>query len=238
MKCVSMLLPNSRHCWMAAAVALVAGISVAIATAVQPLPPDSSFRGKTFDEWNTLAAENAISDFLGIGGLPDTVKKVRLLPGAQTPGPGGQNEFEFDVVLAPGTGFCIPPWFAFGEAYDDGTVDDPVALADLLAEILATTYVKTELDGKVLVEGTGAELADYYYGPTYFDAPVPYAEPQFRFEGEDGPVNAIAALWSIGVGSVYHPLPPGEHTLVHTHFSPFFGHEEPQILTYHIVVGK
>jgi hypothetical protein len=124
----------------------------------------------------------------------------------------------------------LPPWFAFGELYADGSEDDPDELAWLIELLLDTTFVMTELDGEVLLAGTGSELADYNFGPTYFDEPVYYAE--------ETPYGSVAALWAVGVGSVYHALPPGEHTLVQTHFSPLFGQTEPQVFIYHIVVGK
>lgn len=215
-------------------IATVAGIAV---TAEPPLPPNEKFRGKSFDEWNVLAAENAISDFLGTGGLDDpTIKKVRLLPSVQTPDPD-TNIFEFDIVARPGTAFCIGPWFTFGELYDNGGADDPTNAIEEL--VLPTTEIATMLDGEVLLEGAATELADYSFGPTFFGEPVFYDEPQFRFNDDSGnPVNAIAALWVVGIGSVYGPLPPGEHTLVHIHSSPGFGQVEDQIFIYNITVSN
>ena len=46
------------------------------------------------------------------------------MPGAITPGPNEEHEFHFDVFADSGTGFCLPPWFAFGEAYDDGSYQE------------------------------------------------------------------------------------------------------------------
>ena len=104
-----------------------------------------------------------------------------------------------------------------------------VALADLLALIFETTDIETVLDGEVLLDGTGADLEQYLFGPVYYNEPIVYAEPQPR--GPD--LNATAALWVMGIGSVYRPLPAGAHTLVSTVDSAFFGFMQ---FTYHITV--
>jgi hypothetical protein len=41
-------------------------------------------------------------------------------------------------------------------------------------------------------------------------------------------------LWVAGIGAVYHPLPVGEHTLVYTVQSAFFGDFQ---FTYRITVA-
>lgn len=120
-----------------------------------------------------------------------------------------------------------PPLFIFGELYDDGTEDDPNdPIIDFFFE---TTSVEARLDGKVLLEGVASELGEYRFGPLPFDEPIFYAEPQPR--GPD--LHAVAALFVLGVGSVYRPLPVGEHTLVITVDSLFFGTRQT---TYHITV--
>jgi hypothetical protein len=86
------------------------------------------------------------------------------------------------------------------------------------------------LDGRVLLDGSGTELERFRFGPTYFDEPIVYAEPQPR--GPD--VNATAALFVRGIGAVYHPLPVGQHTLVNVVHSQFFGDFQ---VTYHITVS-
>jgi hypothetical protein len=163
-----------------------------------------------------LQNEWAIADFFSAeNDRPDTVKGLRFLPGAFNGG-----EFEFDVTVKPGTGFVSPPWFAFGELYEDGTFDDPEALADLLDFIFMNRTVEVVLDGEVVLSGTLDQLSAFAYGPTFFDSPIPYAEPQDR-----GPGNspAVAAIWTIGITAVYHPLPKGQHTLEVTTDGPVFG---------------
>lgn len=209
--------------------ALLLGMSAvgSACQAGQPTPPQSGAFGMSFEDWNVAQTSYAIEAGLGTDPDPDdTVGRVRLLPGSffdPTP--------EFDITMPPGTPFVAAPFFVFGESYDDPNVpdDDPLALADLLALIFATTDIETVIDGEVLLDGTGAELSDFLFGPVYFDEPIVYAEPQAR--GPD--LNATAALWVMGIGSVYRPLPVGEHTLVSTVDSAFFGFMQ---FTYHITV--
>ena len=191
-------------------------IAVASATAGQPLPPQAKFRGKTVADWSLLQNEWAIATDLGQQtGLSDTVKGMRFLP--QGFGPG---DFEFDVTVPPGTGIVSSPFFAFGELYADMTSDDPDALAEVLNLIFSERTIEVRLDGDIVQSGTPEELSAYTYGPTFFDEPVFYDEPQDRGEGSP---PAIAAIWTIGLGGVYHPLTPGEHTLVVESDGPVFG---------------
>jgi len=174
------------------------------------MPPQSHGFGLPFEQWNVLQTGFGIETQLGgITGLSDTVRNVQLLPLTIF-----GLESVFNVTLRPGTPFVAAPLPLFGERYDDPNVpdDDPVASADFLEEFFATAEIRTVLDGRILLNGTGAELGQYLYGPVFFDAPIVYAEPQPR--GDD--LNAIAALWTMGIGSVYRPLPVGEHTLVYT----------------------
>jgi hypothetical protein len=192
------------------------------------VPPQSHAFGKSFEAWNVLQTQRALE--VGLGGgttRSDTVGRVRLLPVDFTnPRP------EFDITLPPGTPFVAAPLFLFGERYDDPTMpdDDPAELASALEEIFATTHIRTEPDGQVLLDGTGTELAGFRFGPVFFDAPIVYADPQPR--GEE--LNAVAALWVTGIGSVYHPLPVGEHTLVYTVHGEFVGDTQ---FTYHLTVA-
>jgi hypothetical protein len=184
------------------------------------LPPQASFRGKSFAEWNFLWSQRTIE--LNLGGstrVPETIKKVRLLPSVVTPG-----TYEFDVTIPTGTAVVTSPLFIYGEHYDNPNVPDdtPQLIVDL--QLFETADIEVIFDGDVLLQGTGADLARWHFGPTYFDPPIQYAEPQFRGTDEDGnPVNAIEALFVEGIGTVYHPLPPGQHTLVQNLSSPFFG---------------
>lgn len=192
------------------------------------LPPQSNAFGKSFEQWSVLQTQWAIA--LGLGDpteLSDTVGRVRLLPGEFfNPTP------VFDIALAPGTPFVASPFFIFGERYDDPNVpdDDPIALAALLAEILSTAQIQIVLDGRPLLEGSGAETEPFVFGPAYFDEPIAYSLPQPRGPG----LNSVAALWVAGIGALYRPLPVGEHTLVYTVQSAFFGDFQ---FTYRITVA-
>jgi hypothetical protein len=203
-------------------VLLVTAMSVVIAgdDAGPLVQPQSSFRGLSFDEWNVLWSERTIElNLAGASQVPETLKKVRFLPSVVTPG-----SFEFDVTIPPGTGFVTSPFFVYGERYDNPAVPDdtPQLIIDL--QLFETAGIKVSLDGQVLLDGTGADLDRWHFGPTYFDPPIAYAEPQFRFNDENGnPVNAVDALFVEGIGTVYHPLPPGQHTLIQDLSSPFFG---------------
>ena len=195
------------------------------------VPPQSHAFGKSFEEWNVLQTEWATTAGLGAGPTPsDTVGGVRLFP----------TEFfvtpqEFHITLPPGTPFVAAPVFVIGEHYDDLNVpdDDPIALADFLEGVFATVKIRTVLDGQVLLDGTGTELAPFGFGPVFFDEPVVYAEPQPRGPG----LNAIAALWVMGIGSVYRPLPVGEHTLVYDVRDFIIAVNPTFKLTYHITVS-
>jgi hypothetical protein len=204
------------------------GLSRAQASPSPLVPPQSDAFGKSFEEWNVLQTQFVLETGLGgATGASDTVGRVRLLPGELfDPTP------VFNLTLPPGTPFVVSPFFVFGERYDDPNVpdDDPIVLAPVLEEIFATADIQIVLDGQVLLDGTGAELEQFRFGPVYFDEPIVYAEPQPR--GPD--LNAVAALWVTGIGSVYHPLPMGQHTLVQSVHSAFFGDFQ---FTYHITVS-
>jgi len=193
------------------------------------MPPQSHAFGKSLEAWNVLWTQRALEE--GLGGetdISDTVGRVRLLPSDvldSTP--------VFDITLDPGTPFVATPFFIYGERYDDPNApdDDPITLAPVLDQIFADVEVQIVLDGQVLLEGTGAQLQGFLFGPVYFDEPIVYAEPQPRGTN----LNSIAALWVMGIGAVYHPLPVGQHTLVYTVHSSFFG---DFLFTYHITVSS
>jgi hypothetical protein len=229
----------SRIAKRSAVTLLVALLGVVFAPAVYPgqggpsplVPPQSNAFGKSFAEWNVLQTQRAIE--VGLGGgttRSDTVGRVRLFPGEFFVTPR-----EFDITLPPGTPFVASPVFVFGERYSNPGVpdDDPIALAPFLEEkVFAITDIETVFDGQVLLDGTVTELKQFRFGPVFFDEPIVYAEPQPR----PGGLNAIAALWVTGTGSVYRPLPVGEHTLVYT------VHGDGEVLrdfqiTYHITVS-
>jgi hypothetical protein len=214
--------------WMV--VTSVVLVAVAPVTAGQPMPANAKFRGKTLAEWSFLQNEWIIATGLGGETRPDTVGKTQFLPG-----PFGPGTHEFDVVTTPGTSLVSPPFFAFGELYDDGSFDDPndPFLAGIIDTVFNETQLDVTLDGKLVLSGTPAELGGYAYGfddPLFFDEPIFYAEPQNR-----GDKNAVAALWTTGVGAIYHPLSPGEHTLEVTQDGPIFGFFD---ITFNITVQK
>ena len=122
-----------------------------------------------------------------------------------------------------------PPFFIFGERYADPNVPDDNPADPILDVFFETTEIQTVLDGRVLLNGTGTELERFRFGPVYFDEPIVYAEPH-----ETPWASTIAALFVVGIGSVYHPLPVGQHTLVYTVQSAFFGDYQ---ITYHITVS-
>ncbi|HJQ80487.1 MAG TPA: PEP-CTERM sorting domain-containing protein [Lacipirellulaceae bacterium] len=231
MKRASRLVPRAKFRfvpWMV--IATVSAVAIAPATAKQPVPAQGKFRGKTLAEWSFLQNEWIIATGLGGQTLPDTVNKMQFLPG-----PFGAGTHEFDVVVPAGTGLVSPPFFAFGELYEDGSFDDPndPFLAGIIDTVFNETQLDVTLDGKLVLSGTPAELGEYAYGfddPLFFDEPIVYAEPQDR-----GGINAVAALWTAGVGAIYHPLSPGEHTLEVVQDGPIFGFFD---ITFNITVEK
>jgi hypothetical protein len=190
--------------------------SITPSSLAQLVQPNSHAYGKSFEEWNVLFAQRAIEEGLGEGSeIDETVGRVRLLPGSLYTGP-----FEFDVTLPPGTPFVAPAVWLFGETYDNGTEDDP--FDPFIVDVFENFEVLLVFDGEVLMDDTVAELERFQFGPVYFDEPLVYSEPLPRGPG----VNATSAIWTEGLGSVFHPLPPGEHTLVQVFDSEFFGHVE------------
>jgi hypothetical protein len=190
------------------------------------VPPNSHAYGKSFEEWNVLYTQWAVATELGGKNLSNTVDGVRFLPN-NVAHPG---TYEFDVTMNPGTPFVAPPFPVFGEMYADGSQDDPDD--PILGLIFDLTDIQVVLDGKMLMDSTAAELAKYQYGPVYFEHPVPYAEPY----DHGGGVYSTAAVWTIGVGAVYHPLPVGRHTLVVSTDDHGMGLGSYQF-TYHITVS-
>lgn len=174
------------------------------------VPPTANFQGKSYAEWNVLASEFAITTGLTGQEFPDTVGRVRFLP--------YYGATEFSIEVDPGTAIALPAFFIFGERYEHGTQDE--ATDEIVEFFLGTSFIETRLNGRVLLEGLGSELGAYQFGPVNFDEPIWYSEPQPR--GPDFP-NAVAAAVVFGVGSVYRPLPVGEHTLEITVDSEFFG---------------
>jgi hypothetical protein len=190
------------------------------------VPPQSHAFGKSFEQWNVLYSEWAIASVLGgATDLSDTLGQVRFLPAdLSDPSP------EFHVTLPPGTPFVAPPFVVWGGRYDDPNVADDNPADPILDVFFENAEIQTILDGHVLLDGTGTELERFRFGPVYFDEPIVFDEPVPISPG----LNSTAALFVVGIGSVYHPLPVGQHTLVYTVHSPEFGNTQS---TYHITVS-
>lgn len=185
------------------------------------VPPNSNAYGKSFQLWNVLYTQWMVETYYGGQTPSNTVGQVRFLPNNPIPG-----EYVFNVTLKPGTPFVAPPFPTFGETYDNAPPDDP---NDLFIEfIIATAEVRVVLDGRVLMDDTVDNLGRYKFGTEYFEPPVTYGQPQPRGDN----LNSTSAIWTQGIGAVYHPLPVGRHTLVST-ASSLLGEYK---LTYNITV--
>jgi hypothetical protein len=194
-------------------VALVAELSAGKGGKSPLMPPQAKYNGISSDDLSVLASEYAIATSLGAQIPPNGVKNVQFLPGNTFSG----TEATFDVEVAAGTAIAFPSFFVFFENYDNDTFDDPndPAIIEFVDFVFDTTSIKTTLDGKTLLDGVASDFADYQFGLSLFDEPIVYAEPQFRFTDASGnDVHSVSAFAVMGTGSVYHPLPVGEHTLV------------------------
>lgn len=169
------------------------------------VPPHSRAFGKSFEEWNYLYVKWFEETYLAGQTPSNTVGRVRFLPGNHIPG-----TYEFDVKMRPGTPFVFPPFPVIGEIYDDPNVPPDNPADPFVDYIFDTTYIRVELDGRVLFDGFASDYCDFEYGPLYFDPAIVYATPLPRGPG----LNATAALWTQGIGAVYRPLPVGRHTLL------------------------
>jgi len=196
------------------------------------IPPQSHAFGMPVDQWNVLqvhwALEFQLAGHTDPDTNPNTVGRVRFLPVDVL-----ANQGVFHVTLKAGRAFALPPFVVYGEHYDNPSVpdDDPedAGFAAFLEQIFADANISTTLDGRTLLQGYAAELESFMFGPSWFDAPIVYKEPLPRGEN----LNAIAALWAMGIGSVYRPLPVGEHELTYHVKTSFFGNFDN---TYHIRV--
>lgn len=185
--------------------------------------PNAHFRGKSFDQWNVVYTKWAIATYLGGQSASNTVKGVRFLPNQL----GAPGTYTFNVTLKPGTPFVAPPFPVFGEAYDNGTQDVPDAAT--IAFVFDTAYITVTLDGQTLMNDWASDLASYQFGPVDINPPIAYAQPR----DVGGGVFATAAIFTLGVGAVYHPLPVGQHTLINTVTGPLGDYT----FTYNITVS-
>jgi hypothetical protein len=189
----------------------------------QLLPP-GDFQGKSLDEWTLDWSQWSIATGLGGQTLPDTVDGVKYLP----PNFGG-GDFVTSLTVSRDTPLLVSPFFVFGERYDNGTEDNPND--PIIDQIMDDAMIRTTFDGNVLLEGQASDFPERTFGVTVFAEPIPYAQPQPRGPG----VNAVAAIFGIGIGTMYADLPLGEHTIRNVYNSPnFFG--GPYSFTYNITV--
>lgn len=186
------------------------------------LVPAGSFRGRTLNEWGRSFVEWGIATGAGGQSLPNTLDGVRFLPPNFGSGDSVQN-----LTVALGTPLYLSPYFVVGEAYDNGTADDP---ADPIIPTLFTqTSIKTTYDGNMVFDGIVSSFADRKVDPYIFATPITYVPPQPR-----GGVNAISATFHAGgMAAIFDNLSLGDHTIRNEVDSQFFGKSS---YTYHIKV--
>jgi hypothetical protein len=190
---------------------LTALLTLAPAISRAQLVPPGDFRGKSLAQWSFDWTEWGLKTGLGGQTLPDTVDGVRYLP------PNLGSTFVTSLTIQQGTAVVFAPFVVFGENYDNGTSDNP---ADpVLNDIFADVTIQTMFDGATVLQGSGNAFPDRKYGPTSFAAPIVYIDPQPRGPG----LNSVAAIFGLGIGAIFDPLPLGQHTIQNVYTSNFFG---------------
>ncbi len=201
---------------------LTASLTFVPATCRAQLVPPGDFQGKSLDQWGLDYTQWAIKTGLGGQTLPNIVDGARFLP----PNFGG-GDFVASLTIQQGTPLVGSPFFVFGERYDDGSEDNP---ADpFIDTIFEETTIRTTYDGSVVLEGIANDLTDRKFGVTVFSAPIPYAVPQPRGPG----LNSVAAIFGVGITTIFDMLPVGEHTIKNEFNSTVFGASS---FTYNITV--
>ena len=171
--------------------------SSVIAGGRHPLPPQSHGFGKTLNEWMlsywtwclTRPEEcllNAAVPNAEVG--LEQVGRVVLLPMPLSDRP-------LNVTLPPGAPFVTPVLVFYGETHGEDPDDEPFS-----SEAFTSATVQVFLDGHPLIDNSVDDLGKYYFGPVYFEEPIPL-----------GPENS--ALWVQGLGFGSPPLAVGRHTL-------------------------
>lgn len=187
------------------------------------LVPPGDYRGKSLAQWGLDWTEWGLRTGVAGQSRPDTVNGVRYLQ------PNFGSTFVQDLEAQPDTAFVFSPFLVFGENYDNGTSDNPND--PVLDEIFADATFTTKLDGATVLEGKANAFPARDFGPTAFAEPITYLTPQPRGPG----VNSVAAIFGLGLGAIFDPLSPGQHTIVNVYNSPsFFG--GPFTATYNITV--
>jgi hypothetical protein len=212
-----------QHRWFAfPLIVLSASWTLAPAPSRAQLVPPGVFRGKSLAQWSFDWSEWALRTGLGGQTLPDTVDGVRYLP------PNLGETFVTNLTISQGTAVAFSPFIVFGENYDIGGSDDPND--PILNDIFAGATFQTKFDGATVLEGATNAFPARMFGPTSFASPIAYATPQPRGPG----VNSTAAIFVLGLGEIFDPLPLGQHTIQNTYTSNFFG--GPYSATYNITV--
>ncbi len=211
--------------WLGFALVAAASVTLIPAESHAQLLPPGDFRGKSLDQWGLDYTQWAVAVGLGGQSLPDTFDGVRFLPADfEDAGP----TFSASLTIEQGTPLVASPFFVFGERYANGGADNP--FDPVIGQILADATIRTTLNGTAVLEGVASAISDRLFGPTTFVAPIPYATPVNRGPGQD----AVAAIFGLGLTTIFDGLPVGVHTLTNTYNSPnFFGSNS---LTYTITV--
>jgi hypothetical protein len=179
---------------------LMASLMFAPANCRAQLLPPGDFQGKSLDEWGLDYEQWSIATGLGGQSLSDTVVGVRYLP----------HQFAGDsasLTIPQGTPLVGSPFFLFGERYDDESEDNPND--PILDTIFEQTTIRTTVDGSVVLEGFASQFPERTYGVTEFSQPIPYANPIPRGPG----LNAVAAIFGVGITTIFDMLPVGDHTI-------------------------
>ena len=138
-----------------------------------------------------------------------------------------QGSTSFDVK--PGRTLVLPITVYIGEAYEDGTQDDP---ADSPIDFAASSLLLT-VDGRVVADSSRASISCLDFGTVRFAKPIPYETPT--------DYGAVAAVWVKGLGVLLPPLRPGDHQIelqVVTPTADLFGVDVGYYNTWYVHVGR
>ena len=138
-----------------------------------------------------------------------------------------QGSTSFDVK--PGRTLVLPISVYIGEAYEDGTQDDP---ADSPIDFAASSLLLT-VDGRVVADSSRSSISCLDFGTVRFAKPIPYEAPT--------DYGAVAAVWVKGLGVLLPPLRPGDHQIelqVVTPTADLFGVDVGYYNTWYVHVGR
>ena len=138
-----------------------------------------------------------------------------------------QGSTSLDVK--PGRTLVLPISVYIGEAYDDGTQDDP---ADSPIDFAASSLILM-VDGRVVADSSRSSIDCLDFGTVRFAKPIPYETPT--------DYGAVAAVWVKGLGVLLPPLRPGDHQIelqVVTPTADLFGVDVGYYNTWYVHVGR